>query len=689
MPNQKTGVWHHYTETTEGKKIIGQCKYCGQTYANNATRMKRHLTICKKCPERVQSSYKKLLQLSAGTTSGKSLLQELIEFGNSSEATIFPKVNTESVKLPALGKVEAGPSFSRSVPQDMQSMSSCSGQPSFLAKFVDKMSKEDQERADETLARAIFASRIPLSITENQYWKEHYKLIRPSYKLPSRYRLSHSLLDREYNRVQTMAVQRISQTEALTLISTGWTNIQGKSLLSIMFAMPEPVFLKAIPTTSSHHTTECIANLLTEEIESAGPQRVQALVTDNASSMKTAWQILKGKYPHLIIFGCLASELNLLAKDIVSVSTMKTVLANCKAIVKAFRNHHEVNQALKRLQKEKQGREKAFLLPSETRWDSVIKCLDSLLHAKNCLQCTSLEGAVSQIIFANTCDHTDNNMFWVQVEGIFNLLLPISEAIQKLEGEKTTLSNIPAIFRKLNENLTELLPSSPLSKEEVTLVKQAFHNRSEHCFHPVHLAANLLDPRHCGEHLSENELSTALDTIMELAKNIPNIDEITVMTDIAEYRAKEKLWSQDIIWRASENVSPLTWWKGYCNTRQLSRVAIRILSIPPTAASCQKNWKAFNSINAKKRNRLTNERTAKLISVSQNLSLLQENQSHVQLMKRMKYDLLFQDSLQAESMFREIECGSGSSESDSPLSGLELASSVGTFTDSEMEDTAQ
>jgi hypothetical protein len=47
------------------------------------------------------------------------------------------------------------------------------------------------------------------------------------------------------------------------------------------------------------------------------------------------------------------------------------------------------------------------------------------------------------------------------------------------------------------------------------------------------------------------------------------LNEIAVTVDIAEYRNKEKFWSRNVIWRAAENMSPLTWWKGYCRTRHL------------------------------------------------------------------------------------------------------------------------
>ena len=120
---------------------------------------------------------------------------------------------------------------------------------------------------------------------------------------------------------------------------------------------------------------------------------------------------------------------------------------------------------VKKLQKEKQRKESALLLPGETRWGLATKCLHSLLPTKNCLQCASIDDTSSQIIPLNMWKQILNNdVFWVQ--GVFNLLLPVSLAVQKREGDTASLSNIPEIFKQLNENLIELLPSSPLSKKE-------------------------------------------------------------------------------------------------------------------------------------------------------------------------------------------------------------------------------
>ena len=48
---------------------------------------------------------------------------------------------------------------------------------------------------------------------------------------------------------------------------------------------------------------------------------------------------------------------------------------------------------------------------------------------------------------------------------------------------------------------------------------------------------------------------TDIETVIEITKNPPGINEVTVMSDIAEYWAKQKLWNREIIWKVISNIS--------------------------------------------------------------------------------------------------------------------------------------
>jgi hypothetical protein len=57
-------------------------------------------------------------------------------------------------------------------------------------------------------------------------------------------------------------------------------------------------------------------------INDLGPQKVFALVTDNAANMKAAWSKVEESYPHVTPIGCAAHALNLLLKDSMALKTM-------------------------------------------------------------------------------------------------------------------------------------------------------------------------------------------------------------------------------------------------------------------------------------------------------------------------------------------------------------------------------
>ena len=57
---------------------------------------------------------------------------------------------------------------------------------------------------------------------------------------------------------------------------------------------------------------------------------------------------------------------------------------------------------------------------------------------------------------------------------------------------------------------------------------------------------------------------TAVEIVIEIAKYTHDINEVTVMSGIAEYRLKQ------IIWIAVSKISPTTWRKNYCSARELT-----------------------------------------------------------------------------------------------------------------------
>jgi len=277
---------------------------------------------------------------------------------------------------------------------------------STIAGFCDRVSPTTQKELDESLARAIYASGTPLTIVENPFWISFFSKLRPAYKVPSRYVMSHTLLDREDGRISEFVKMKIAQAECVAIISDGWTNVNNTPIVNFMISTPEPVFLKSVITGENRHTGEYIAQLLMEVIEDIGASKVMAVVTDNAANMKAAWDIIteNDQYKHIHCYGCAAHGLHLLATDICSLDSVDKLLQRAKSIVKFVKYKHVPHAVFERIQQETldKGKRKAaaadklkakkntkplsLILPSATRWGTNAAMLQRLLDTKKALQ---------------------------------------------------------------------------------------------------------------------------------------------------------------------------------------------------------------------------------------------------------------------------------------------------------------
>jgi len=54
MVKKRSIVWNYYIKKVDGSQVIVFCKFCDQSYIQNATRMERHMERCPKCPEDIK-----------------------------------------------------------------------------------------------------------------------------------------------------------------------------------------------------------------------------------------------------------------------------------------------------------------------------------------------------------------------------------------------------------------------------------------------------------------------------------------------------------------------------------------------------------------------------------------------------------------------------------------------------------
>ena len=72
-------------------------------------------------------------------------------------------------------------------------------------------------------------------------------------------------------------------------------------------------------------------------------------------------------------------------------------------------------------------------------------------------------------------------------------------------------------------------------------------------------------------------------------------------------------------------ISRIAWWNEYCGRKELNKIACKILRLPATSAAVERLFSCYSYDHTAKRNRLSNERAAKVVFVSQNINLNSES----------------------------------------------------------------
>lgn len=88
---------------------------------------------------------------------------------------------------------------------------------------------------------------------EDPFLHEWLDVIRPSYTTPSRYVLSHTIMDAEAARIQIEDIARLKATKRLTLLFDGWNDKLRRSLYgSVASQLGEPPIVLSLDNLTGH-----------------------------------------------------------------------------------------------------------------------------------------------------------------------------------------------------------------------------------------------------------------------------------------------------------------------------------------------------------------------------------------------------------------------------------------------------
>ncbi|KAL4113409.1 hypothetical protein QTP88_017034 [Uroleucon formosanum] len=415
----------------------------------------------------------------------------------------------------------------------------------------------------EAIVRMIAEDLQPLSIVENEGFRNMVKLLDSRYQIPSRRALGRTIIPNIYSNVRNKVQTLLNDTSFIALTTDIWTSINTDSFITITahFFPKGHSQLKTVVlcTKKLHHghTGVYLAEIMTSELNSWGIlDKITAIVTDSGANIKSAIRLMNIQH-----IPCTAHKLNLVVQQALYLSEddsvgeeshelhdsgkIKLILKKCRVIVGFFKRSEVGNRILGEKQTQL-GFTQLLKLKQDvrTRWNSTLIMLERLVKLKEPLTVTmiSVKEAPSNLTPEE----------WVIIEDIVPLLRPFNSLTIELSAEQyPTISKVVPLLRGLQTSLNAKTPKTSLGsfiKSNLMLqVNRRFEGIEKQSLTPYFSRATLLDPR-CKKAafaVEENASDAEKNIILEIARSLTNntLDaEREVPTEQIE-EDSENLWN--------------------------------------------------------------------------------------------------------------------------------------------------
>jgi hypothetical protein len=202
------------------------------------------------------------------------------------------------------------------------------GQPSIQS----LIKKKEMEEADKLLAKCFLWSDIPFNIANNPFYHPMFEaaaIVGPGNRGPSYQDLRGRLLQGE----KADCTERLAQlketwkTTGCTVMSNGWTDGKGRSILNFLVNCPKGTMLiKSVDASAYTKDGQLLCELLDGFIREIGLQYVVQVITGNAVNYVVAGRMLMQRYPSLYRSPCAAHCIDLMLEDMGKLPWIKEII---------------------------------------------------------------------------------------------------------------------------------------------------------------------------------------------------------------------------------------------------------------------------------------------------------------------------------------------------------------------------
>nr|KYP34797.1 hypothetical protein KK1_044202 [Cajanus cajan] len=306
---RESDITWNYCDSIPPNRLQVKCKFCFHVCWGGISRMKHHLAgtkenviACPSVPDDVKEIFVKLLE-----TKDKKK-EDCLDVEN---GTVKGKEGTSKI---------------------------------FKQKTMNEVCK-DREFVIQEICKCIYGNALPFNLVRSPLFIQMLKVVGEygrGLKPPTYHEVRVSFLKKAVDNIQKSLEKYRSDWEkwGCTLMCDGWTDGKGRSLTNFLVNSPSgTVFLKSIDTSDVIKDGKKMFELLDNIVEEIGEEHVVQVVTDGASNLVAAGQMLMEKRTKLFWSPCAAHCLDLILEDIGELPVFYNTIANAKKITTYIYRH--------------------------------------------------------------------------------------------------------------------------------------------------------------------------------------------------------------------------------------------------------------------------------------------------------------------------------------------------------------
>ncbi|KAK7888714.1 hypothetical protein WMY93_024274 [Mugilogobius chulae] len=364
------------------------------------------------------------------------------------------------------------------------------------------------------VAQMIAMSDLPFAFVENPGFLMLMEHIEPRFEMPSRHYFTEKALPALHKKIFDKVLVLLSDAPHVSFTTDIWSSsVAPMSLLSLTAQWIDSSFVLRRATLHvrefrGSHTAERIQQSIENMLNNWGidKERVHVILRDNAANMKKAMRDMGVRS-----LGCVAHSCQLCVQEgLLSQRSVTEILANARKIVGHFKHSPLAYSRLEDIQMDLHMDIKRLQQDVQTRWNSSLYMLQSLLEQKRALSVFAAERTLPAALTAYQ---------WELMSKVADVLSPFEELTKVVSRETATAADvIPAItvlIRVLSRERDEDQGIRTMKRTLLDAVEKRFADVETE---PLFYIATLLDPRY-KDGQSANLLLAKEHLIQEVAKS--------------------------------------------------------------------------------------------------------------------------------------------------------------------------